>query len=216
MRNELESYIYKMRDQIMSEAHLGSFANQQEKDAFNKKNEEVENWLYEDGFDATKSVYASNLAELKKLGGPIELRAAEASARPNAVSALQKNIEKFKKWLADAQTNDAFSHILEEEFTKCHAKCDEVSSWLYDKMDEQGSLPPHVDPAFTAADVKAKSQELTTVCSPIMHKPKPKPPPTPKAEEKPTEPEKPADAGADPMETEEGEKEDSKMEVDEA
>jgi heat shock protein 4 len=105
---------------------------------------------------------------------------------------------------------------LEEEFTKCHAKCDEVSSWLYDKMDEQGSLPPHVDPAFTAADVKAKSQELTTVCSPIMHKPKPKPPPTPKAEEKPKEPEKPADAGAEPMETEEGEKEDSKMEVDEA
>jgi heat shock protein 4 len=102
---------------------------------------------------------------------------------------------------------------LEEEFTKCHAKCDKVSSWLYDKMDEQGSLPPHVDPAFTATDVKAKSQELTTVCSPIMHKPKPKPPPTPKAEEKPTETEKPADAVADPMETEKGEKEDIKMEV---
>jgi heat shock protein 4 len=220
MRNELESYIYNMRDKIISDSHLGTFANQQEKDAFSKKNEEVENWLYEEGFDALKSVYASKLAELKKLGGPIEYRAAEALARPNAVSALQKNIEKFKKWLADAQGNETFSHISDEEFSKCHAKCDEVSSWLYDKMDEQGSLPAHVDPAFTAADVNAKSQELTTVCSPIMHKPKPKPPPTPKAEEKPKESEttdeSPSDAGADAMETDGGNNEENKMDVDEA
>jgi heat shock 70kDa protein 4 len=210
MRNELESYIYDMRDKLVSDSQLGTFANQQEKDAFNKKNEEVENWLYEEGFDATKSVYASKLAELKKFGGPIEYRAAEAEARPSAVSALQQNAEKYKKWLADAQANDDYSHITDEEFSKCHAKCDEISSWLYDKLDEQGSLPPHVDPAFTVADVNAKSRELTDVCGPIMHKPKPKPP---KVEEKPKEEEKPAEEAA-PMDTEEGEGE--KMEVDEA
>jgi len=212
MRNELESYIYSMRDKIDSESQLGPYANQQEKDTFLKKNDEVENWLYEEGFDATKSVYAAKLAELKKLGGPIESRAAEAAARPNAVSALQKNVEKFKKWLADAQGNDAFTHILDEEFNKCHAKCDEVSSWLYDKMDEQGSLPPHVDPAFTAADVNAKSQELSTICSPIMHKPKPKP----KVEEKPKTEETPAEQPAENANAMETEGDDDKMDVDEA
>ncbi|KAG7338373.1 molecular chaperone DnaK [Nitzschia inconspicua] len=210
MRNELESYIYDMRDKIMSESHLGSYSNQQEKDAFNKKNEEVENWLYADGFDAVKSTYASKLEELKKLGGPIEYRAAEAEARPSAISALQQNVEKFKKWLADAQGNDSFAHILDEEFSKCHAKCDEVSGWMYDKLDEQSSLPPHVDPAFTVADVNAKSKELTNVCGPIMHKPKPKPP---KVEAKPAEEEKAAEEPA-PMDTEGGEGD--KMEVDEA
>lgn len=212
MRNELESYIYHMRDKILSESQLGSYANQQEKDAFNKKNDEAENWLYEEGFDATKSVYASKLAELKALGGPIEHRAAEAAARPTAVSALQQNVEKYKKWLADAQANEAYSHITDEEFSTCHTKCDEISSWLYDKLDEQGSLPPHVDPAFLAADVNTKSKELTTVCSPIMHKPKPKP----KVEEKPKEEEKPAEEPAPaPMDTE-GEGDGDKMEVDEA
>jgi heat shock 70kDa protein 4 len=209
MRNELESYIYVMRDKIVSESQLGSYANQQDKDAFNKKNEEIENWLYEDGFDATKSVYSSKLAELKKLGQPIEHRAAEAAARPNAVSALQQNVEKYKKWLADAQGSEDFSHITDEEFSKCHAKCDEISGWLYDKLDEQGSLPPHVDPAFSVADVNSKNKDVTNTCRPIMHKPRPKP----KVEEKPKEEPKPADEPA-PMDTE-GEGEGEKMDVDE-
>jgi heat shock protein 4 len=209
MRNELESYIYSMRDKIISEAHLGNYANQQEKDAFTKKNEETEAWLYEDGFDAVKKVYAEKLAELKKLGSPIERRATEAAARPISVSALQNSVEKYKKWLADAQASDVFSHITEEEFSKCHAKCDEVSGWLYDELDKQGSLPPHVDPAFTVADVKAKNKELINVCTPIMNKPKPQP----KPEEKPEEEEKPAEEPA-AMDTEGGG--DDTMEVDEA
>lgn len=206
MRNELESYIYDMRDKIVSESQLGSYATEAEKTAFSKKNEEIENWLYEEGFDATKSIYASKLQELKKLGGPVEARAFEAFERPNAVAALQKNVEKYKSWLAEAQGNANYSHITDEEFNKCHAKCDEISSWVYDMMDKQGSLPLNVDPAFTVAQVQAKSTELTNLCGPVMHKPKPKPPPkvdTPKKDEKPK-------ANAEPMETEEnGEKMDT-------
>jgi len=215
MRNELESYIYDMRDKITSDSYFGPYSTQAEKDAFSKKNEETENWLYEDGFDATKNVYAAKLDELKKLGGPVEYRAAEAAARPNAVSALQKNVEKYKKWLSDAQANEAYSHITDEEFGKCHAKCDEVSSWLYEMLDKQGSLGLDVDPAFAAADVNAKNKEVTNVCSPIVHKPKPKPKEEPKDEKK-AEPES-AKKDPDAMDTEEGEKkEDVKMEVDEA
>ena len=199
MRNELESYIYDMRDKIVSDSQLANYGTDAEKNAFSKKNEEIENWLYEDGFDATKSVYASKLEELKKLGGPIEARAAEALARPEAVASLQKNIEKYKNWLAEAQGNDKYSHITDEEFNKCHAKCDELASWVYGMMDKQGSLPSNVNPAFTAAEVNAKSTALTTVCGPIMHKPKPKPPPkvdTPKKSE-----EKPKEENGEPMDS---------------
>merc|ERR1712176_559974 len=86
MRNELESYIYDMRDKISSDSQLGPYSTQAEKDAFIKLNEDTENWLYEDGFDATKSVYAAKLGDLKKLGMPVEYRAAEASVRPNAIA----------------------------------------------------------------------------------------------------------------------------------
>lgn len=218
MRNELESYIYDMRDKIISDSQLGPYSTHAEKDAFSKKNEETESWLYEDGFDATKNVYAAKLDELKKLGGPVEYRAGEASARPNAVASLQKNIEKYKKWLADAQGNEAFSHITDDEFSRCHSKCDEVSSWLYDMLDKQASLSLDNDPAFASADVHAKNKEISNVCSPIIHKPKPKPKEKPQEETKGDEA-KPETARKDPdaMETDEDEKKNNeKMEIDEA
>jgi heat shock protein 4 len=195
MRNELESYIYDMRDKIISDSQLGPYITEDEKEKFNAKQEEVENWLYEDGFDATKSVYAEKLAELKALGGPSQLRASEAVARPNAVASIQKNIEKYKTWLNESQGNEKFAHITDEEFSSCHAKCDEVSSWVYDMLDKQASVAANANPAFTVADLNAKSSELTKICSPIMHKPAPKPK---KKVEKPKEEPK-----AEPMDTEE-------------
>jgi len=215
MRNDLESYIYDMRDKLLSDSQLGSFGTQSEKDAFNKKQEEIDNWLYEDGFDATKSVYAAKLAELKKIGGPIESRAAEAAARPNAVAMLQKNVEKYKKWATEAQGDEKYSHITEEEFSKVHTKCDEISSWIYDMLDKQGSLAQNADPAFKVAEVNSKTSLLTNVCSPIMYRPKPKPMKVdiPK-EEKPKEEEKAKEGEAEPMETEEAPKEEGGEEMD--
>lgn len=211
MRNDLESYIYNMRDKITSESQLANFGTQAEKDAFDKKQMEIDNWLYEDGYDATKSVYAAKLAELKKIGGPIEARAAEAAGRPAAVAAVQGTVEKYKNWLSSAQGNEKFAHITDEEFDKCHKECDSTSSWVYDMLDKQGSLGQDVNPAFTIADMNAKSQELTNVVGPIMHKPAPKP----KKEEKPKE-EKPAEDGSgEGMDVDESNQDEEKMDTEE-
>eukprot|EP00535_Pseudo-nitzschia_heimii_P007830 CAMPEP_0197173112 /NCGR_PEP_ID=MMETSP1423-20130617/155_1 /TAXON_ID=476441 /ORGANISM="Pseudo-nitzschia heimii, Strain UNC1101" /LENGTH=833 /DNA_ID=CAMNT_0042621873 /DNA_START=119 /DNA_END=2620 /DNA_ORIENTATION=+ len=222
MRNELESYIYDMRDKITMDSSLGAYASQAEKDEFMKKNEETESWLYEDGFDATKDVLSSKLVVLKSLGGPVEKRSAEAAARPLAVASLQKNVEKYKKWLAEAQGNDNFSHITEEEFSTCHKKCDEVSNWLYEMLDKQGSLAQNINPAFYASEVNEKNKGMSNVCNPIVHKPRPKPKVEKPKEEGKTEAPPTTDADPQkqpvPMETEaaEGEKKVDKMEVEEA
>ena len=174
MRNELESYIYDMRDKITSSSHLADFATEKEKETFTTKQEAIENWLYEDGFDATKSVYAEKLAELKSLGGPIEARYNEGQGRASALSSLQSNLEKYKTWLNESQSNEKYAHITDEERNLCFGKCDEVSSWMYDLMDKQGSLPASADPILRVADIDAKNGELVKVCSPIQYKPVPK------------------------------------------
>lgn len=203
MRNELESYIYDMRDKITSSSQLADYATDEEKTSFTAKQETIENWLYEDGFDATKSVYADKLAELKAIGGPIEMRSSEAQARPGALSALQASLEKYKQWVNLSQTDEKFAHITDEERTTCHGKCDEVSAWMYDMMDKQGSTPQNADPVFTAADISYKNRELNNVVAPIMKKPKPAPK---KEEPKPAEPaaapaaEPQKEGGAEPME----------------
>ncbi|CAJ1966574.1 unnamed protein product [Cylindrotheca closterium] len=212
MRNDLESYIYSMRDKITSDSQLANYATQAEKDAFDKKQMEIDNWLYEDGFDATKSVYAAKLAELKKIGGPIEARASEAEGRPAAVAAIQGTVEKYKSWLSSAQGNDKYAHLTDEDFEKCHKACDSTSSWVYDMLDKQGSLGQDVDPAFTIADLSVKSQELTNVVGPIMHKPAPKP----KKEAAPPKEEKPAEEGAgENMDVDESKEDGEKMETEE-
>lgn len=174
MRNELESYIYDMRDKVTMESQLAKYGTEEEKSAFLAKQEAMENWLYEDGFDATKSVYAEKLSELKKFGGPIENRQVEAQARPNAVRSLQDNLEKFKSWVLESQTNEIYAHITDEERQQCLNKCDEVSSWMYDMLDKQGGLPLHADPVLTVMEINNKNREVTNVCSPIRHKPAPK------------------------------------------
>jgi len=202
MRNSLESYIYDMRDKITMESQLAPYCSEEEKSTFSSKLESFENWLYEEGFDATKAVYADKLAELKKMGDPIVFRQREASARPNAIAVLQKNAEKYKNWFNTTVNEDKYAHITDEEKAKAHGKCDEVTAWMYDALDKQGSLSSSDNPAVTVDQIYAKSKELSDTVSPIMNKPVPKP----KKEEKKPE-EKPAEApkadGTEPMDTSE-------------
>jgi len=210
MRNELESYIYDMRDKIMSDNQLGPYGTEPEKAAFMGKNEATENWLYDEGFDATKSVYHDKLAELKQLGGPIERRAYEAQARPAAVNSLQANLEVYKNWVNDSQTNERYEHITDEEREKVRTVCDEVSAWMYDMLDKQGGMGSNEDPKLTVADLQAKNKQLADTCTPIMNKPVPKrKKEEPKKEEQPAAPEedKKQGDGPEPMEGVEKEQE---------
>jgi heat shock protein 4 len=201
MRNELESYIYSMRDKII--ADLAQYATEEERAAFSSALEQTENWLYEDGFDATKSVYAEKLAELQKSGNPIQIRQIESSTRPSAVSSLQRALEHYTQFVND--TSDATAHITDEERQVCHKTLDDISAWMYDMLDKQGNLPPHVSPVLTVSELQKKTQELNKVCSPIRNKPKPKPPKEEKKEEKKEEDTKMEDDGKEgAMETEDG------------
>jgi heat shock 70kDa protein 4 len=192
MRNELESYIYDMRDKISSDSYLGLYGTDAEKAAFTAKNEETENWLYEDGFDAKKSAFADKLAELKKLGDPIEKRQSEAQGRAAAVAKLKDSLELYSNWVNESQVNDIYAHITDEERTKVRNWCDEISGWMYEKLDQQGGLAPNQDAILTVADLEAKNQFLNVNCGPIMRRPVPikknEPTKDAKADEKTTPP----------------------------
>lgn len=225
MRNELESYIYDMRDKIMSDSGLGLYGTEKEKTAFTKKNEEIENWLYGDeGFNATKKVYGEKLAQLKKLGGPIEVRQSEAVGRPMAQADLQAALELYQNWVNNE--GGSLAHITDEERSKLRKACDAASSWMYEHMDKQGDLPLNVDPILTVEKLNSKLAELKRECGPIMGKPVPRaPPPAPaKKADSSSSKDAPENAGTreEPMDVDakdgeggkDGEKQEDKMDVD--
>jgi len=71
-KNELEAYIYEMRAKIDEE--YAEFSSDDEKTKLKEKLETSEDWLYEDGEDATKAVYQSKIDEIRAIGGPIAQR----------------------------------------------------------------------------------------------------------------------------------------------
>lgn len=200
-RNELESYIYDMRDKIVSESQLAPFCTEGERTTFSTMLEQYENWLYEEGFDATKSVYHKKLDELKKLGNPISHREYEARTRPNAMSQLQKSIEKYTTWLNTSSGDELYAHIAAEELATCSEMVDKASAWMYDMLDKQGGLAANVDPVVTAEEIYGKNKELNDLVSPIMHKPIPKAKVDEKKQEEETKKEDGGDGTSEPMDT---------------
>lgn len=55
-RNELEGYLYSMRDKL--EGNLKSFIADGDKDKLKNMMNDAEEWLYGDGFDSTKKQYS--------------------------------------------------------------------------------------------------------------------------------------------------------------
>ncbi|CAI7648115.1 unnamed protein product [Penicillium pancosmium] len=139
-KNELEASIYELRDKI--DGAYSEFASEEEKDKLRSKLTDIEDWLYEEGDDTTKSVYVSKQEEIRAIVGPVIQRyqdkleeerqavrkaeeeaaakkAAELEAMKKAADDLRKAEEEHKKKLAaeagDAEMADAPAEGQSEE-----------------------------------------------------------------------------------------------------
>ncbi|KZZ91190.1 Heat shock protein Hsp88 [Moelleriella libera RCEF 2490] len=71
-KNELETYIYDLRAKL--DDQYADLASEDEKTSIKAKLEIAEEWLYDEGEDASKGVYVAKLDELRALAGPIVQR----------------------------------------------------------------------------------------------------------------------------------------------
>ncbi|KAL2845192.1 heat shock protein 70 family [Aspergillus pseudodeflectus] len=111
-KNELEGTIYELRDKI--DGIYAEFASEEEKDKLRSKLTDLEDWLYEDGYDATKSVYVAKLDEIRFVAGPIiqryrEKQDAERQAilKAQEEEAAKKRAEQEAKRKAEEEAKKA-------------------------------------------------------------------------------------------------------------
>ena len=201
-KNAVEAYVYSMRNKLYEK--LQDYVTEYEREEMSAKLQETEDWLYEDGEDEIKSVYTAKLAELKKLGDPLEARQREEELRGPAARELSYCITSFRE---AAQSKDPkFDHIDAGDKEKVIAECNKAEEWFKDKKQQQDGLPKSANPVLLAAELKKKTEVLDRFCKPIMTKARPAPPkPAPSAEAKPA-PAGQAAGGADasapePMDT---------------
>lgn len=187
--------MYSMRSKVTES--LASYVDAATAENFTKLLNDTEDWLYEDGEDETKGVYVAKLEELKKIGDPIELRAAEESERPAAAAALTSAANNF---IAMAAPDAAHDHIDAADLAKVAADAKAALDWLAEKSAMQDALPKSTDPALLSSDINKKREGLERFATPIMNRPKPFIKDDPKPE-----PEAPPAEGAEPMDAEGGE-----------
>uniref|UniRef100_A0A665UMR7 Heat shock 70 kDa protein 4-like n=1 Tax=Echeneis naucrates TaxID=173247 RepID=A0A665UMR7_ECHNA len=172
-KNNVEEYVYDMRDKL--HGVLEKFVNEAERDAFSLKLEDTENWLYEDGEDQQKQVYIDKLAELKKIGQPVQLRFLEAEERPKAFDDLGRQIQMYMKIIEAFKAKDElYNHLDELEVTRVDKQVNDAMVWMNSKMNQQNSQDLTLDPVVKVDEIKAKTKELYSACNPVVSKPKPK------------------------------------------
>ncbi|KAI3351223.1 hypothetical protein L3Q82_005782 [Scortum barcoo] len=172
-KNNVEEYVYDMRDKL--HGMLEKFVSESDRDTLSLKLEDTENWLYEDGEDQPKQVYIDKLAELKKLGQPIQERYMEAEERPKAFEELGKQIQQYMKFVeAYKMKEEQYDHLDEADVTKVDKLTSEAMMWMNSAMNQQSKQSLTVDPSVKVKDIQAKTRELFSACNPIVTKPKPK------------------------------------------
>lgn len=129
-KNELETYIYEMRNKI--DDQYSEFANEDEKTKLKAKLEASEEWLYDEGEDATKAVYIAKMDEIRAVAGPIvqryfdKVEAERAAAQAEAEAEAAKRAEMAKAAREAALAQEA-AQSKDEEMTDAEgAKPDEV------------------------------------------------------------------------------------------
>ncbi|CAB1106414.1 HSP70 [Ectocarpus sp. CCAP 1310/34] len=173
-RNELESYVYAMRDKLVGSLRM--YIEGEEADKFGSSLTAAEDWLYSDeGFDSTKSVYAAKLKELMDLGNPVESRFYEANNRQGAAAELQKVIDGYVKFANSS--DEAYAHVEAEEKAKVRDCAKTAEKWLFQKLDQQANVPPSKDPIVTCDEINKQVVAVHATCRSIMNTPKPAPKP---------------------------------------
>eukprot|EP01102_Stenamoeba_stenopodia_P022965 TRINITY_DN9768_c0_g1_i3.p1 TRINITY_DN9768_c0_g1~~TRINITY_DN9768_c0_g1_i3.p1 ORF type:complete len:496 (+),score=174.82 TRINITY_DN9768_c0_g1_i3:207-1694(+) len=169
-KNAVESYILGMRNRLSGD--LSEYATQEEKDKLESVLSAAEDWLYDEGDDATKGVYVAKKAELQKLGDPISDRKIEHEKRAANYSAFKKTVEHYRAAINDPK----YEHIEAEEKNKILQAALESENHLDDLWHKQSSLSKVATPVLRSDEINSKKEALERLSNQILSKPKPAPP----------------------------------------
>merc|ERR1712137_1297672 len=172
-RNDLESYIFTMRDKVSEHGEYGQFVTNQDRSTFLDDLMRAEDWLY-DVEEATKLMYIEKLQELKTHGDPVVWRFKEDGMRPDWVAAVNGTIVNYRA--AANEPGDRYGHIAEEKLASINDECEKTEKWLHDTLEAQSKLPKHARPVLLCSDMEKKNQGLAKFADVILKEPKPAPP----------------------------------------
>ncbi|TQE06651.1 hypothetical protein C1H46_007717 [Malus baccata] len=173
LKNNLEGYIYGTKEKFETSEEFEKISTSEERQSFIGKLDEVQEWLYTDGEDATASEFQERLEMLKAIGDPIFFRFKELTARPEAVEHARKYLVEVQQILSGWESNKPW--IPKDRTDEVASDADKLKKWLDEREDEQKKTPAHSKPAFTSDEAYGKVFDLEDKVASVNRIPKPKP-----------------------------------------
>ncbi|KAA3481469.1 heat shock 70 kDa protein 17-like [Gossypium australe] len=99
LKNNLEEYIYATKEKFETSEDFERISSNDERQSVIKKLDEVQEWLYTDGEDATATEFQERLNLLKAATDPIFFRFKELTARPEAVKFARRYLTELQQSL---------------------------------------------------------------------------------------------------------------------
>lgn len=187
VRNSLEEYIYDMRGRMSSEEDLAPFIVDGDRENISKQLEDLENWLYEDGEECAKNVYAEKLDVLKSVGEPIKRRKVEYTTFPSVKEqAIQMILQAESDIDAFYKGSEQFNHLDTAEVSKLVETLTNAKRWLEEKAAQVSASPLYKDIPIKLDEFVREKNSIGENISKVLYKPKPAPkvePPPPKEDE---------------------------------
>ncbi|MBA0868071.1 hypothetical protein Goshw_008433 [Gossypium schwendimanii] len=173
LKNNLEEYIYTTKEKLETSEDFEKVSSNDERQSVIKKLDEVQEWLYTDGEDASASEFQDRLNSLKATADPIFFRFKELTARPEAVEVARQYLSDLKQTIRGWETEKPW--LPKDRIDELSTSMDKLKTWLDEKEAEQKKTSGYSTPVFTSEEVYEKVFNLQDKAASIKRIPKPKP-----------------------------------------
>merc|ERR1711998_691245 len=174
--NELEGYVYKVKNRLMDdEAELSKVSTEEQRTTLQELVSVTSEWIDDEAGPNTElTVYREKLTDLKFPAEAMFKRLSELTDRPAAVAKAREQLVGVKttvgKWV------DTMPQVTDEEKSKLLDLVEKASTWIDDKEEAQSKKLAHEDPVFDSADVMPQLKTIGLTFEKLLRKPKPPPP----------------------------------------
>lgn len=173
LKNDLEGYIYATREKLDYLDELQKVSSSEQRQSFVEKLDEVQDWLYTDGEDASATQFQERLDLLKAIGDPIFFRYKELTARPEALRSARQYFSELQEVVSGWESKKPW--LPKDKIDQVLREAENFRKWLNDKEAEQQKISAAITPAFTSQEIISKLLDLQDKVASTNRIPKPKP-----------------------------------------
>ena len=202
VKNDIESYIYYMKEKIEDEEFL-KVTQEQERSEFMEELVKAQDWMETEEFDKLKSW------EIRKAKRDLENKFVDAMDRLNELQIRDQVVKESLAGLKKLETKleaikESKPWINEEELESASTKIQEAKDWIQEKVEEQSLKELWEAPAFRSKEVELKIPPIERELDRLKRKQKPKEkkkePETKDTQEESQEPQEPQEESQEPQE----------------